>query len=153
MKFEYLIGDVIKSDEPVIAHGCNTQGFMGSGIALQVAHTYPDAEVQYRKACLNREFVIGTAQAIWIKDHDAQRLLFNLGTQERTGPDARAWAIYLSFANMAERCYRLGINRVAIPRIGCGVGGMVWEDSAKAMSEAIEQSSGPYMTIAVYDLP
>ena len=30
---EYVTGDLLASDEPIIAHGCNTMAVMGSGIA------------------------------------------------------------------------------------------------------------------------
>lgn len=143
MKFEYLTGDLLTSDEKVIAHGCNTMGFMGSGIAAQVAERWPDVEMRYRKTCTNKEFVIGTAQALWTGPYPDSRLIFNLGTQERTGADASAWGVFLSFANMAERCYRLGINRVGVPRIGAGIGGLQWDDVAEAIEDAIDRSSGP----------
>jgi O-acetyl-ADP-ribose deacetylase (regulator of RNase III) len=61
MKWTYKDGDLLKSGEPVIAHGCNTHGVMGAGIAKQVAFMYPDAYQQYRKACHNRSFRVGSS--------------------------------------------------------------------------------------------
>lgn len=150
MNFTFVTGDLLASKEVVVAHGCNTQGTMGAGIAWEIARRYPEVETQYRKACGNKQFVIGSAQPVWTRFPD--RLVFNLGTQERPGRYATPWGVFLSFANLSERCYRLNINRVAIPRIATGYGGLTWDVVQDAISEAIDRSSGPYMTVVVYDL-
>jgi O-acetyl-ADP-ribose deacetylase (regulator of RNase III) len=151
MKWTYKDGDLLKSGEPVIAHGCNTHGVMGAGIAKQVAFMYPDAYQQYRKACHNRSFRVGSSQYIWVRNHGNERILFNLGTQEHPGADATAWGIFLSFANLAESCYRLNIPVVAIPRIGAGIGGLGWQtDVVPAIEEAMDRATRP-VNITVYD--
>jgi O-acetyl-ADP-ribose deacetylase (regulator of RNase III) len=48
----------------VIAHGCNAQGVMGSGFALQLKKLYPDAYSDYVLYCSERrhnpEYLLGT---------------------------------------------------------------------------------------------
>lgn len=151
-RISYRDGDLLKSKEPVIAHGCNTHGVMGAGIARQIATLYPDAYEQYRKACRTRKFRLGSSQAIWTRTNGTERLVFNLGTQDRPGADASAWAVFLSFANLAEYCYRLGVPVVAIPRIGAGIGGLSWSnDVLPAIEEANQRATRP-LDITVYDI-
>lgn len=162
MEFEYVIGDLIKSDEEVIAHGCNCVGVMGAGIALQVARVYPVVEYHYKQAVQRGTFPLGSAQLI---HPNGFRRVFNLGTQFQPGRDASLRAVYLSFTNMAETCYVQKIKRVAIPRIGCGIGGLEWDPIVQsdglvttpgveyAITEAIRRSSADDLMVAVYDLP
>jgi O-acetyl-ADP-ribose deacetylase (regulator of RNase III) len=122
MSVTHTIGDLIQSDEEFIAHGCNTKGAMGAGIARVIARQYPEVERVYSAHCRTRDFVVGSCLPVRVDD----RTVFNLGTQEFPGADASYWGIMLSFGNLFEHCRAHGIERVAIPRIGCGIGGLDW---------------------------
>ena len=41
MKIEYRKGDLLKTEIPYIAHGCNAQGVMGSGVAKVIREKWP----------------------------------------------------------------------------------------------------------------
>lgn len=156
MNFTFTTADLLTAGPPVIAHGCNTRGAMGAGIAAQVAQRYPLARDQYAAACRRNEFIIGQAQLVHVLDATCvktDRVIFNLGTQRNPGADATYWAVFLSFANMAEQCAVLGIDLVGIPRIGCGIGGLQWDRVADRIEAAIQRSTHPGLTIAVHDLP
>lgn len=151
----YRVGDLFQASEIAIAHGCNCQGVMGAGVARTMRELYPSVYDRYAAACYDGQFRVGSAQAVWADpDRDAgDRLVYNLGTQQNPGSDATVWGIFLSFANMAEDAKTRHINTVAIPRIGCGIGGLTWEEVAPAIEQAIEYSSHPNLSVVVYDLP
>lgn len=153
LHIEYRDGDLIASNEPVIAHGCNVRGTMGAGIAKQIAETYLDVVANYKVACRKNIFRLGTAQPIWTGyDTRMERCVVNLGTQHNPGRSATEWAVFLSFANLAEYCHRIGIPRVAIPRIAAGIGGLSWDRQVlPAITEAMERASKP-LEIVVYDI-
>lgn len=154
MTITYKTGDLMEADESTIAHGCNTVGLMGAGVAKLVRDKYPDAYQQYRVACNNHAFLVGTAQPVLDRTDGNSRLVYNLGTQRDPGPDATPWGIFLSFANMAESAWRMGITDIAIPRIGAGIGGLDWDkDVSPAIEEALDRSTHPSLSIVVYDLP
>lgn len=131
---EVLHGDLIRSDERVLAHGCNTRGIMGAGIAAQMAETYPLVLHTNQRDVKAGLFVPGTAQLVVAKPG---RVIFNLATQDDPGPRARLAWVELAFRNMAEKCVHDGIQRVAIPQIGCGLGGLVWPDVEAIIHEAL----------------
>jgi O-acetyl-ADP-ribose deacetylase (regulator of RNase III) len=152
----YKTGDLMAADEPAIAHGCNTHGVMGAGVARLVRDQHPEVFYTYAQACDTGRFRIGTAQAVSLGYDEsgvASRWVYNLGTQEHPGPDATTWAVFLSFANMAEDARVRKIDAVAIPRIGCGIGGLTWPDVEANINAAILQSTHPDLSIVVYDLP
>lgn len=147
---QYVTGDLLASEEVVIAHGCNTQGVMGAGIAKAISSRYyRTVFIPYYDACLTETFVPGTAQRCTTVEG---RTVFNLGTQVHPGRNARAWYVLLAMGNMFSQCAVAGIRTVAIPRIGCGIGGLQWRDVEKVILTCLEQQpSAP--SVAVYTLP
>lgn len=133
-QIQILHGDLLRSDEPVLGHGCNCQGIMGAGIAAQIAKAYPLVMHANQRDVKAGLFVPGAAQLVIA---NPARAIFNLGTQDKPGPRARLEWIYLAFRNMAERCATIGIQRVAVPAIGCGLGGLSWVDVEATIDEAL----------------
>ena len=78
--------------------------------------------------------------------------MYNLATQRNVGRSARAWWVTLSMANMFEKMQANGDPaRVAIPRIGCGVGGLRWKDVEYAIRLA-QVNSDINPEVVVYTL-
>jgi O-acetyl-ADP-ribose deacetylase (regulator of RNase III) len=146
---EYVVGDLIASDEPVIAHGCNTVGVMGAGIARVVRSTWPEVYYEYETACARGTFDAGSAQRCKTPE---DRVVYNLGTQRNPGAGATYWLVFLSFANMLESMKTWGHVRVAVPRIGCGIGGLEWSGVEAAIEAALDNVTGDF-EIVVYTHP
>lgn len=123
-KLEHVVGDLLESEEMALGHGCNTKGLMGAGIAGAIAVKWRRTVfVPYYEACLRGDFVPGTSQLCIT---NSGRTVFNLATQDEPGPHADQWWVLLALGNMFEQCIKHGIDRVAIPRLGCGIGGLQW---------------------------
>jgi O-acetyl-ADP-ribose deacetylase (regulator of RNase III) len=147
----YKTGDLLQASEEAIAHGCNTHGVMGAGVARLVRQKYPEAFFAYREACLSHRFFVGTAQDV--VDANVEKVIFNLGTQKAPGPDATPWGIFLSFANMGESLIGLNLYEVAIPRIGAGIGGLHWETQVVPAIQEAQLRCSRTFNVVVYDLP
>lgn len=147
---EHKIGDLLESDEPVIAHGCNTVGVMGAGIARAIHLKWGTAKIYepYEWACSTGEFITGSAQRVDVGD----KIVYNLGTQRDPGRNARYWWVMLAMANMFERMATFGEARVAIPRIGCGIGGLEWEMVEDTIRTVQEHTESPPLVV-VYTHP
>lgn len=130
-QLQILHGDLVRSDEPVIAHGCNTRGIMGAGIAQQIAKQHPLVLHANERDVKAGSFLPGSAQLVIVSP---RRAVFNLGTQEDVGPCAKLEYIYLAFRNLAEKCAHDSITRLAIPQIGCGLGGLFWTNVEKTIN-------------------
>ena len=48
----YLTKDITTVDRGIIAHGCNCQGVMGSGVARFLRDKYPQIFPEYAKMCV-----------------------------------------------------------------------------------------------------
>ena len=152
MSVVHVVGDLLKSDEQFIAHGCNTKGAMGAGIAGVIARAYPEVERVYSAHCRTRDFMVGTCLPVTVDERDFRRTVFNLGTQRLPGADATYWGVMLSFGNLFEYCVAHGITRVGIPRVGCDIGGLDWNSVEWVINGIYDWvPDGP--KVVVYTLP
>lgn len=106
------------------AHGCNCAGAMGAGIAVQFRHKYPEMYRQYKAACADGSFKPGD-----VFDYDyGGAHVYNLGTQITWRTRATLENIEASVGRMLDLAARDGVDRIAMPAIGAGLGGLEWED-------------------------
>lgn len=104
-----------------IAHGCNTAGVMGAGVAAGVRARWPACFADYRARCLAGTFRLGDA-VLWTPGHGA--VVINLATQVEPGAHADLSAIKRALEAACSVLSGLGIYDLAIPWIGCGIGGL-----------------------------
>jgi O-acetyl-ADP-ribose deacetylase (regulator of RNase III) len=147
---QYVHGDLLDAPHPVIAHGCNTQGIMRAGVALAVRQRWPLVFQQYKSLCDNAKghgrVLGGSIQAL--TNTDDHRFIVNMFTQLGTGGDRAAnyEYIYQSFETLERFCVDQDIESIAIPRIGCGIGGAVWSIVEPMIEKTMNRS------VFVYDL-
>lgn len=167
---QFVKGDVFSGEHAkVVAHGCNTVGAMGAGVAAIVREKYPRAHTEYQKLCKSRDFYPGAAQYVdvgwpWAQNTDQITGIYNLATQANPGPNADLKLIQIAFTNMAQHAAHKGIETIAIPRIGCGIGGLEWFHVEGAIRTALTVTpallragkfyygGGKDLTIVVHDL-
>lgn len=149
----YVKGDLFESGEKVIAHGCNTFGLMGAGVAGEVAKRFPYVKERYKKAVDARVFVLGYAQFVIDEKHDVG--VYNLATQREPGANGSYWGVYLSFCNMFEHAKSFGLSRIAIPKIGAGIAKLDWLKVEDMINEAYRDVITPdvyKLDLVVYEL-
>jgi len=141
----YTKGNVALAREAHIAHGCNAQGVMGSGVAKEIRRLYPDAYTAYRMAYLRTGLELGSVVVATPIDG---KIIYNCITQQYYGNDDKVYASYEAIA----KCFAFmngwvaGRAALAIPRIGCGLGGLEWDKV-----EAIILKAARY-DVVVYDI-
>lgn len=127
----YVLGDILKSDETIIAHGCNCQGAFGSGVAGAIRAKYPECYQVYMDM-YEEGMELGDV-SIYIDETD-ELLIANCATQEFFGSDGALYADYAAieksiddvltyieeYNNLAEE---KEIASLGVPMIGCGLGG------------------------------
>lgn len=144
---EFVTGDLLLADLPAIAHGCNCRGVMGAGVAKAIAHKYPNVKIAYEVACREARFELGGFLCV----REGMQAVFNLGTQFDPGRDARLGALQTSVHAMMVTAAGVGIPKIGLPRIGCGIGGLKWDHVEGVLLAECENT--PAVTLVVYTLP
>lgn len=153
MKIIYETGDLVRSTERAIAHGCNAQGAMGSGIAKQVRADYPHAYEVYRKTYDTKGLKVGHIIPVPCKHEEfGDKLIFNAITQEFFG--GKPGVIYVDYDGVAEcvdwmneyasitqsdsafaKAVGGKIDRIGFPLIGAGLAGGDWSKIAAIIED------------------
>jgi O-acetyl-ADP-ribose deacetylase (regulator of RNase III) len=126
------------------AHGCNCAGAMGAGIAMEFKRRWPRMYEEYRARCADGRFRLGDV-FVW---SEGEHTIYNLATQEHWRKKAQIPALSRSLARMLELAGQAGIERVGLPRIGAGLGGLDWPRVKKVLTEAGAQST---VTMVVFE--
>jgi O-acetyl-ADP-ribose deacetylase (regulator of RNase III) len=123
----YKKGNLLDTPDRIIAHGCNAQGVMGSGVALAVKKKYPWAFDQYyHEYCVNG---LETGRNLYTS-HNGEVYIVNMITQNYYGKDGKRYVSYDALDECMEN-----LNRwmdefyqidVSMPAIGAGLGGGHW---------------------------
>lgn len=123
-------GDLFTTELDVIGHGVNTVGVMGAGVAKIVRDKFPETYKLYVDDC-NKGFLLpGTAIP---GNPENGKVIFNIASQELPGKDASySWlAQAVEFA--VQTCKSCDVHSMAMPQIGCGIGGLEWEKVEKIL--------------------
>ena len=132
----YLTKDITTVDRGIIAHGCNAQGVMGSGVARFLRDKYPQIFPRYHALCesakANEDSILGNVDYVTIKD---DLIVANCITQHLYGYDkgkyARPEAIEASLRLVYGTAQNLDLPGprlpIYLPKIGAGRGGLSWE--------------------------
>lgn len=149
MTLSYVHGDLFDSGSPAIAHGVNCRGVMGAGIAVGFKQRYPTMYQHYQAMCDQGHLILGQVFP-WYAEHE-RPVIFNLATQIEPGPNARYSGVMQSVDTMLLMAQNKGISQVAIPQIGCGIGGLEWPQVEGILLALTEKY--PAVDVVVYVFP
>ncbi|MCO5761728.1 MAG: macro domain-containing protein, partial [Chromatiaceae bacterium] len=126
--FELTRGNLLEADVEAVVNTVNTEGVMGKGVALQFRKAYPDNYEAYRRACEADEVQPGR---MFIFDRQAltnPRFIVNFPTKRHWRSPSRMEDIESGLKALVADVHRLGIRSVAVPPLGCGLGGLPWPE-------------------------
>lgn len=124
-------GDIFESKMHTLVCPVNAIGAMGKGLAKQFKLRYPDYYLAYRRACLVD--VVFRTEKCFVYDIDEDRKIYSLLTKWNWRYPSQFRWVDAALRQLAEDCERYGIRSLAIPAVGCGEGGLSWEQVRPAI--------------------
>lgn len=125
-------------------HGCNCAGAMGAGVAIEFKRRYPRMFEEYAARCADGRFGLGDV-FMWTEGDET---VFNLGTQEHWRKKAQLPALAQALRKMVELAANGSIERVGLPRIGAGLGGLDWMRVKRVLEEVGKETK---ITLVVFE--
>ena len=147
---KYKTGDIFAADVEALVNAVNCVGVMGHGLALEFKKAFPENFKIYAAACKRKEVRPGTMFVFELRASTPAREasdallqqgdLFDSGTRPEGGPryiinfpTKRHWRgksrmedIESGLAALAHEIRKRNIRSVALPALGCGLGGLDW---------------------------
>lgn len=140
--------DLFTVEADIYAHGCNCIGKMGAGIAASFAVKWPEMLQLYKVHCSkthNPADLAGSIFWFWT-DEKYPTMIANMFTQILPGRHAQ-----ISFLQRGLRAlFCLNEFSFAMPAIGCGIGGLKFEDFQAVLTEEHDKASfKPNVTVCL----
>ena len=133
---KYVTGNLLNADAEALVNAVNTVGVMGKGIALQFRQAFPENYNFYRKACKRNEVVPGKMLVFVTGTLTNPRYIINFPTKRHWKDKSRIEDIRDGLRDLIGVVISRRIQSTAIPPLGCGLGGLRWEDVCPMIEEA-----------------
>lgn len=145
MSVLFVKGDLFATEGlRAFAHGCNCAGGMGAGIAIEFKRRWPRMFEEYAARCADGRFGLGDVFT-WTEDDVT---IYNLGTQLHWRKKAQLPALAKALRKMVELAPLAGIDRIGLPRIGAGLGGLDWMRVKRVLNEVGAETK---VTLTVFE--
>ena len=143
-------GDLLRQDDvDAIVNTVNCVGIMGKGIALQFKNKWPRNFRAYEAACKakavhpGRMFVFDSGGLV------KPNYIINFPTKDHWRGKSQIKFVRDGLADLVAQIKRLGIRSVAIPPLGCGNGGLDWNEVRPLIVDAF--ASLPNVDVRLFE--
>lgn len=131
-----IIDSIFDSDCDAIVNTINTVGVMGGGLAKKFRQRYPRMNADYQSACAHNKIRVGRMWS-W-HDDDTQKWIINFPTKDDWRYASKIEYISDGLFDLGTVILDLQLTSLAIPALGCGLGGLNWLDVEPMIRFALE---------------
>jgi O-acetyl-ADP-ribose deacetylase (regulator of RNase III) len=145
MPTTFVKGDLFNTDGlSAFAHGVNCAGAMDAGVAVAFKKRWPRMFEEYATRCADGRFHLGDV-FVW---NEGAAVVYNLATQEHWKTRAKSPALARALRKTVALATASGIERVGLPRIGAGLGGLDWPRVKAILNEVGGETT---VTLVVFE--
>lgn len=142
-------GDILKADAEALVNTVNCVGIMGRGIALQFRKAFPENFKAYKTACDAKQVQPGKMFVYDLSRLYNPRFIINFPTKLHWKDKSRIEDIKCGLADLIDLVRQQQIHSIAIPPLGCGLGGLNWEEVRPLIIEAFQ--SLPEVAVLLFE--
>jgi len=146
---EYKQGDLLAESAEALVNTVNCVGVMGRGVALQFKRRFPDNYAFYEAACRRNEVIPGKMLVYETNGFVSPRYIINFPTKRHWRGASRMEDIDAGLADLIDVVQSRGIVSIAVPPLGCGLGGLDWETVRPRMDSAFARLNN--VNIAIFE--
>ena len=122
---------ILTSQGQTVVNTVNTVGIMGKGLASSFKKKYPDMFKAYKKLCDEGQFDVGH---LWLWK-GANQWVLNFPTKKHWRQPSKLSYVEAGLKKFVQQYEQRGIREIAFPRLGCGDGGLEWDDVRQLMEK------------------
>ena len=152
-------GNLFSSNYQTLTNAVNTYGVMGKGIALEFKKHFNGMYEEYQHMCKNGKVELGRPYLYKPQQNKDEQLEFfsqdstkgklvvelsekwvlNFPTKQHWRSPSKLNAIQTGLQYLQEHIEQWGIKSLAVPALGCGEGGLSWEDVRPILREGLKK--------------
>lgn len=142
---QYIRGNLFTSNAKILVNTVNTVGVMGKGIASDFKKYYPKMFEEYKQLCDMNQLNIGDLHLY----KTTNKWILNFPTKEHWRSPSKIEFIEKGLQRLIQDAHKLQINDIAMPKLGCGNGGLDWDSQVKPIVEKYLKKSP--INVSIYD--
>lgn len=127
-------GNLFSSAAEALVNPVNCRGVSGAGLAREFKRRFPENFILYERACRKGLVKVGEVFAVAIV---GGKTIFNFPTKDDWREPSQLPWIVAGLADLRNKILDSGVRSVAVPALGCGLGGLVWADVFPAIELAL----------------
>ena len=128
---KFTRGNLFESEAQTLVNTVNIVGVMGKGIALEFKKRYPGMFEEYRQRCNDGRLGIGKLHLYKTGGH----WILNLPTKRHYRGKSRLEYVEAGLGTLRDNYAECGITSIAMPALGCGLGGLNWGEVRALIEE------------------
>lgn len=125
---QFRQGNLLEADAEALVNTVNCVGVMGKGIALQFKQAYPENFRHYERACRAGEVRLGQMFVVPTGLLSNPKFIINFPTKQHWKAKSRLADIRAGLIDLVHYLRTNNITSVAVPPLGCGNGGLDWNE-------------------------
>ena len=130
-------GDIFDADVEALVNPVNTVGVMGAGLAAAFKRRYPTNFTAYRQACKRGDVRIGCVFVHDLGMLPRPRYVVNFPTKQHWRDPSQLEYIASGLADLRKQIASYRFSSIAVPPLGCGLGGLKWDQVRPMMINAL----------------
>lgn len=135
-------GNLLDADVEAVVNTVNTVGIMGKGIALMFKEKFPENFRAYARACEANEVQIGRMFVTESRELFGPRWIINFPTKTHWRVNTKIEWVEEGLEDLVRVIREKNIRSIAIPPLGCGNGGLNWQDVRPLIESALGELDG-----------
>lgn len=121
-------GNILDAKVDALVNPVNCVGVMGAGLALSFKRKYPAMFIDYEASCLDGLVHVGHMHVYFLGCVAPPQYIINFPTKDHFRNDSTEANIELGLRDLVRVIEEQSIQTIAVPRLGCGLGGLDWKD-------------------------
>ncbi len=153
-KIKLIQGDMFFSSAQTLTISVNTVGVMGKGLASRTRYQFPDVFVQYQDLCRQKKLVMGRPYLIKrekslddvlaydsdnLKNKNSYKWFLLFPTKKHWRENSPLQGIEQGLRWLLANYKKEGIESLALPALGCGLGALNWNQVGPSMCKFLNQ--------------
>lgn len=139
-------GDIFNTKCEALVNPVNTKGVMGKGLALAFKNKYPAHFENYKRACQSGEM---TTDKVLAYQEINGPMIICLATKTDWRDSSKIEYVSAGLDDLANQIKALGVRSIAIPKLGCGLGGLDWNRVRPLIVEKMSAIDG--INVEIYE--
>lgn len=144
--YETIDGDIFLSDAEALVNTVNCTGVMGRGLALGFKQRFPENYDAYRAECQAGRMMLGRVH-VFRTERMSPTYIINFPTKNHWRGRSKLADIRNGLASLEVEVKRLGIKSIAIPALGCDLGGLDWDEVRPLLVSTVNRLAGVHATL------